>query len=582
MMTVMKTKWKARIYHYLTLKRRIMIIFLFSSLIPFVSIVLISYFTIYSILTNKIQNGIQSNLKQVELSLENSINNLNHVSQQFAVGGSVGNKLSEMLSAEEPFERAKTLSDLKEELGLITFTNPSIGLAMYYFMNDRHYELENTGVKDSFAPDKLPLLAQYSQISYYGPHVSNSRFDNQYVLSAMRKVDLPNLDGVYIYMETGFKLTQNILNNDAVGGTASHVFVDNDGRIAYSDAPDSFQVGTKFPHFDQAKSSGTEQGYYWFKETSNQGWSIVSLTSKADYNREMNRWFVQIGLFSLLFLGMSLLLGWLLWKMVYRPLRGFHREIEQMADSRIGSPAARTHIPEFDLLVRRFQQMKHQIWELFREVEAKEKRRADLEVEKLLYQINPHFLMNSLDTVRWIAVMNGQEEIDRLVSSLNKLLHYNLGKLGQTSTIQEEIDAVKQYLILQQIRYDFQFDVHIHVDQEVLDVPIPRFILQPLVENALYHGLDDDGYIQVDVRQLDQIEISIRDNGAGIPEDKIEALLSAEVGNRSAGMGIGMSYVNRIIGMHYGGRAKLELSSRLGEGTTIKLSLPNEGGADHD
>lgn len=133
-----------------------MIIFLFSSLIPFVSIVLISYFTIYSILTNKIQNGIQSNLKQVELSLENSINNLNHVSQQFAVGGSVGNKLSEMLSAEEPFERAKTLSDLKEELGLITFTNPSIGLAMYYFMNDRHYELENTGVKDSFAPEKLP------------------------------------------------------------------------------------------------------------------------------------------------------------------------------------------------------------------------------------------------------------------------------------------------------------------------------------------------------------------------------------------------------------------------------------------
>jgi two-component system sensor histidine kinase YesM len=190
--------------------------------------------------------------------------------------------------------------------------------------------------------------------------------------------------------------------------------------------------------------------------------------------------------------------------------------------------------------------------------------------------------MNSLDTVRWIAVMNGQEEIDRLVSSLNKLLHYNLGKLGQTSTIQEEIDAVKQYLILQQIRYDFQFDVHIHVDQEVLDVAIPRFILQPLVENALYHGLDDDGYIQVDVRQSDQIEISIRDNGAGIPEDKIEALLSAEGGNRSAGMGIGMSYVNRIIGMHYGERAKLGVSSRLGEGTTIKLSLPNEGGADHD
>ena len=576
-----RNNWRRNLYDYLTLKRRIIIIFLLSSVIPFIGIILISYSAIYSILTNKIQTGIQNNLKQVELSLENSINNLNHVSQQLAFGGIVGNRLDELLSTNKPFDRSKIISDLKEELGLITFTNPSIGLTLYYFQNDHSYELENSGVKDNFLPENLPLLAEYSKISYYGPHVSNNRFDNQYVLSAMRKVDLPNLEDVYVYIETGFRLTQSILHNDVTGGATSHVFLDNNGRIAYSDASD-FKMDTIFPHFNKEQMSGTQNGYYWFREVSNQGWSIISLTPKSDYNKEINRWLVQIALFSLLFLGMVLFLAWLLWKMVYRPLTGFNKEIQLMAQNKVQTTVRQTNIPEFDFLLYQFQQMKIQIWDLFAEVETKEKRRADLEVEKLLYQINPHFLMNTLDTVHWLALMNGQEEIDKLVSSLNKLLHYNLGKLGQSSTIQEEIEAVKQYLILQQIRYDFKFDVHIHVDEEVLKIPIPRFILQPLVENSLYHGLNDDGYIEVDVRLTHKINIFIRDNGAGMSEEQIQRVLHSEEANRKVGMGIGMNYVKRMIEIYYAGQAELRVTSVIGQGTEIQLSLPLGGETHHD
>jgi two-component system sensor histidine kinase YesM len=577
---------KSFLYDYLTLKKRIIIIFLFSSLIPFISIGLISYYTIYSILTNKIQSGIQNSLKQVELSLESTISNLNHVSQQLAFEGSVGKKLDQLLSAadNQPFERVKMKSDLKEELSLITFTNPSIGLTLYYFQDDHSYDLENSGVKNSFAPEKLPLLAQYSGISYYGPHVSNNRFDNQYVLSALRKVELPTRDDVYVYIETGFHLTQSILNNDQTGGKNSHLFLDNNGRIAYSELPKTFAIDTTFPGFAKDKSSGTQDGFYWFRQASNQGWSIVSVIPKADYNKEMNQWFIQIVLFSLVFLGMSVLLAWLLWKMVYRPLNGFNHEIKLMAQNRIQSGTVKTKIPEFDFLLNQFRQMKAQIWDLFAEVEQKERRRADLEVEKLLYQINPHFLMNTLDTVHWLAVMNGQNEIDRLVSSLNKLLHYNLGKLGQASTIQEEIEALKQYLILQQIRYDFQFDVQIHVDEEVLQMPIPRFILQPLVENSLYHGLSDDGFIRVDVKLTDTINISIHDNGSGMSAETIHHLLNnPEVENRKVGMGIGMNYVKRMIESQYGERAELKIESVVGKGTSILLSLPIlEVEPDHD
>ncbi|OXM83503.1 sensor histidine kinase [Paenibacillus rigui] len=560
----------------MTLKKRIFIIFLFSSLIPFISIGLISYYTIYSLLTNKIQSGIQSNLKQVELSLENTISNLNHVSQQLAFQGTVGKKLDQLLGANQPFERSYIADELKNELSLVTFTNPSIGLTMYYFKQDGSYIFENSGVKSNFSLDTMPLLAQYYGISYYGPHISNNRFDNQYVLSALRKVDLPERDDVYVYIESGFRLTQNILNNNQFGGTVSHLILDNDGRIAYSEVTDAFPRDSLFSSFAGGEKSGSLHGYLWFKETSNQGWSVISIIPKVDYNKEMNRWFVQILLIALLFVAISLLLAWLLWKMVYRPLNNFNKEIKLLAQSNAQPGLVRTKIPEFDYLLHQFREMKEQIWDLFAEVEQKEKRRVDLEVEKLRYQINPHFLMNTLDTVHWLAVMNGQSEIDRLILSLNKLLYYNLGKLGEIATMEEEIDALQQYLTLQQIRYDFQFDVKIEVEEAVLKMPIPRFLLQPLVENALYHGLNDEGFIRVNVARLQScIEISIRDNGTGMSEETIQSLLNSQkVESRKVGMGIGMNYVKRMIETHYGNDAELRIDSVMGQGTTVFLNLP--------
>ncbi|MBA2936723.1 histidine kinase [Paenibacillus sp. CGMCC 1.16610] len=573
-------------YDYLTLKKRIFIIFLCSTLIPFICIVLISYYTIYSILTNKIQNGIQSNLKQVELSLESTISNLNHVSQQLAFAGSVGKKLDQMLSLppSQTYERSQMISNLRDELSLVTFTNPNIGLTLYYFQKDNTYDLENVGVKDNFSPEKLPLLAEYSGISYYGPHISNNRFDNNFVFSALRKVDLPMRDDVYVYIESGFHLTQNILNNDQFGGGNYHIFLDNNGRIAYTELPNAFVKDTIFPNFSSESTHGKQNEFIWFRQASNQGWSIVSVIPKADYNKEMNRWFLQILMFALIFLGISLLMAWLLWKMVYVPLNGFNREIKLMAQNRVQTLNVKTKIPEFDFLLNQFRQMREQIWELFAEVEHKEKRRVDLEVEKLLYQINPHFLMNTLDTVHWLALMNGQNEIDRLVSSLNKLLHYNLGKLGTASTINEEIEALKQYLTLQQIRYDFKFDVQMHVDEDVWSMPVPRFILQPLVENSLYHGLSDDGYIRVDVNLTNAILISIQDNGSGMSEETIQNLLhNPEIENKKVGMGIGLNYVKRMLESQYGDKAELRIQSVIGKGTTIFVTIPiMEGNRRHD
>ncbi|MGF9696775.1 sensor histidine kinase [Paenibacillus sp. MABNR03] len=564
----------------ITLKNRILLLFAVVALIPFLLSCYLSYRTINSILTTKLQSGIQSNLKQVTLSLENTLSNLNHASQQLAFEGSIGKQLEQLMIADQPYDRSYLTDQIKYQLNLIAFTNPNIGLSMYYFREDDTYLFETMGVKDSFDPEKLPIMASYYGITYFGPHISNDRFNDQYVLSALRKVDLPEREDAYVYIESGFKLTQSILDLDDVSKNTAHLILDNHGRVSYSELGDMFPENTTFPDSGHsavaAATSGLTSDYYWYRQYSNQGWSVVSLVSKADYDQEKNQWMMQMFLLTVLFAAVSLAIGWLLWKMVYRPLSQFHREMKQMLDSNFDVVDANSRIPEFEMLLTQFGRMKSHIARLYSEVEIKEKRRADLEIEKLLYQINPHFLMNTLDTAHWLAVMNGQEEIDRLVTSLNKLLYYNLRKGGQSSTIREEMDSLRQYLILQQIRYNFQFDVRIHIDDELLNVSVPRFILQPLVENSLYHGLDDKGRIEVEVsRHNSRLEISIRDNGRGISEEKIKELLEQEQAERHrVGMGIGMNYVKRMLESYYEGHATLSVSSEPGKGTWIVIQLP--------
>lgn len=561
-----------------TFKKRIMVIFATATLVPFICVVVLSYHTMSSILSNNLESSVRSNLKQVEESLESTINNLNHVSQQLAFQGSIGKKVDSLLTSDKQFEKAILTEEINTELNLISFTNPTIGLVMYYSKNQGTYMFNSTNVKDDLEISKLPLLAEYFRISYYGPHVSNERYNDDLVISALRKMDLPDdNEDVYVYVESGFKTTQNIFDNK-INGNSHYLILDNDKRIAYSEAPADFPMNQYFDS-NEADDHGMLSGYYWYKNTSNQGWSVVSLIPKAEYNSEKNVWVIQMVYLFVLFLAVSLLIAWVLWKMVYIPLHQFNLEIKSMTQK--NTPTSEfppTKIPEFDFLLKQLLNMKDQISNLIMEVELKEKRRADLEVEKLLYQINPHFLMNTLDTAHWLAAMNGQKELDRLVVSLNKLLYYNLGKRGQASTIREEIDSIKQYLTLQQIRYDFAFDVRIRVEDEVLDIAIPRFILQPILENALYHGLDDEGYIEVQVvNDGDRIIISIHDNGAGISEEDIHKLLhQQQVDQQRAGMGIGMNYVKRMIENQYGDQASLEIRSELGKGTTVYLNLPRE------
>lgn len=560
-----------------SLKQRLIVILLFISIVPILLISWTSYLSLNSLQNNKVRGGIQDNLVKVKMTLENSLSNLKHVSQQLALEGKVGRSLYNSLTASGILDRKFAENEVGEELSFIFSTNPNISLMVYYNADSGQYMFQNYPIRSKFAIQKLPVLAQQKDMTYYGPHRTGSGVDDHFVLSLSRKVNLYELNDIYIYIESNNQVVEQTFQDTQSGMDIDYVLVNNSGEVAYSENRERFPVGSLYG--EQSKKTIEQAGYYAFEERSELGWTIVGLIRKELFEKEARTWFARIVLFSCVTLGISLLFVWIIWRTVYRPLTRIGKAVLSLDNDRPTEPKL-TRLIEFDVILSQFTYMRAKIAELMSDIREKEKRKARLEVDKLLLQINPHFIHNTLDTIRWIARMNGQDEIDRLVSTLNRLVYYNLGK-GETSTLRDEIDALKDYVELQGIRYNFTFNVRIDAEPSVLALHIPRFILQPIVENALYHGVGDDGVIKVEVGRHGEssIMIKVTDNGVGLAEDEIERLLSESEGERKkSGMGIGVQYVLRMLRFQYGEEAEFRIESGKGEGTAMIIILPVTAG----
>jgi len=553
-----------------SLKKRLVILLVICSLSPLIVMGGISYYSMDSILSNKADRAVRANLQQVRHMFENTFSQLNHASQLLAFDGRVGQSLDAYLQTGQ-FEKRALQEEIQSQINLIHFTNPSIGLMFYFSSETMEHFFGNYSVRD-FNPELLPLLSQLTGINYYGPHKSfNPLNGDNLVLSVIRKVNLPSKANMYVYIETNYKFMDNMIKNDL---SFQYLVVDRMGSIVYSDNKQDFPLYTQYVPND--KGTQSQKGYLTFEDVSNQQWKVVSILDSKVYTQEIRSWMKLFLFFTICSLLLSFLVAWILWRSIYNPLKIFSKSIGHIKNNKLIYSVPVTKILEFDLIRDELESMRKRIGELINEVRDKEKKKALLEVEKLMHQINPHFLYNTLDTIRWLARANGQTEIDTLVSTLNKVLHYNLGK-GGPAVIREEIEALRNYVKLQGIRYNFDFNVKIIASDDLLELPIPRFLLQPLVENSLYHGLEDNGSIQVVVeRDGDRhVNLFVSDNGMGMSEDQIRRLTGTDDSMQdNKGLGIGLNYVYRMLKFKYGEEADLQIGSNNGKGTLIRLHIP--------
>lgn len=234
---------------------------------------------------------------------------------------------------------------------------------------------------------------------------------------------------------------------------------------------------------------------------------------------------------------------------------------------------------EMGRLMETFNYMVFKIDMLIKEVYQEKLAQKNAELEALQSQINPHFLYNTLDTINWMLLEKKEYEISGIVVSLGEMMKYAISRSSRTVALREEIRHVSNYLLIQKERMEDKLEYEIDIPDRYESVQVPRLILQPLVENAIIHGIETGGKVRIRAYECETdggCWLEVSDNGAGMEEEQLKRLRDGTTEPRMDHRSIGVQNVNKRIKLYYGEECGLNIESRLGEGTVIRFCIPGD------
>ncbi|MBS5284192.1 MAG: sensor histidine kinase [Clostridiales bacterium] len=280
----------------------------------------------------------------------------------------------------------------------------------------------------------------------------------------------------------------------------------------------------------------------------------------------------------------GLLLSVLMTHQVKKPIDRLVSHISAVAEGDFTRDPSIEGEDEIGQMGRVVNHMSAQIDTLMKQRLEDEKEKGDLELKMLQAQINPHFLYNTLDSIRWIAVIQKNSGIVKMVTALSGLLKNMAKGFNEKVTLKKELEFLNDYVTIEKVKYVELFDLEVEIEEEALyDALVIKLTLQPLVENAIFNGIEPGGkHGTIRIRAYSEegcLYILVRDNGVGIPPEKLVSILhNTEKVKGNTMSGIGLPNVDRRIKLNYGEDYGLGIESRVGEYTQITVKMPLEYG----
>lgn len=310
------------------------------------------------------------------------------------------------------------------------------------------------------------------------------------------------------------------------------------------------------------------------------GWYLISLMPYSYINSEISNITLSMAVIIFTIVIICIVIIYFMNNSIVKPINRIIAFTHQISNGEFSNRIRDNNEDEMSVLSRKINSMVSEIERLMNAQKLDDKRKRELELQMLQSQINPHFLFNTLNTLRWLAVINQVPVLNSGISSLSELLRSTILDHNEEVTIEQELQNLTHYFEIQKIRYADRFQVQYQVDNELSHVLIPKLILQPVAENAIIHGISEHGKsidIVIKVAQADhQLLIEISDNGKGFDMDRY---LNSD--NKNKLSGIGVMNVNERIKLHYGDGYGLFITSVVGKGTDCKIIIPirkSEGG----
>lgn len=581
-------------------------ILIFCSLIVVLPFTIIIFF--YTLETlKKADKDYQDILKKANIQVETGVSAIISNAERFSYLHIVNDSFSELLRHKHDVYDWDFLKDNKVVVNIVrdaVLLNPDIYNVViinsagnvydsnfnYYYWKNMYQDLPMWGEMAKNSPEK-----RFIDIRYSSENVPEALM----LVKPMEDIERGKTLGI-IGITISFKAIREILTNIVLDGEQLIVY-NKSGVPVYSCSgknvekqEDSQGKIWKCLNIAEMEEDSAVKTFAIGKDTyiggiqklNQLGWTVVTYTDRSyvrkPYTQNIRVFFIIAVLITVFDLG----LAYLFIRRLNFSIHGLCQAMEKSGENGIPETLfleKREFKTEIDMLIHSYNNVICRLKKSMEQSVELQMNEQRMEFRMLQAQINPHFLYNTFNLISSIAGMNGIDSICKITVSISEMFRYSIQE-NLIVQLQDELREINNYVTIQTIRFKDRLYADFDVEEEVLKVPIPIFLLQPLVENAIIHGLEpkaESGYINIVAYMEDDfVEILIRDNGVGIPQDKlcqiIQSLEKEQIESISmqGHSSIGIKNVNQRIKAYYGAEYGLHLESRVNVGTTISIRLP--------
>lgn len=579
------------------LKNKLLVLFMLIAIIPLGVLGGFSYYRSAGLILDKVCQTLLESLSQVNYSIDYFVNDIEQLSMYIYGNEQVQLVLSKdgSRSLEEKSRDQKNMNDILASF--IGFKSWEIEIYLLAENGDRYFtgELlprEYDAYNENWGLFRKARLAT-GNVVWDTHYAMKKTEDFGVVLSAGRQIkDIQTNKALgYIVIDIREGEIANKYNKAEQVPGAQMYLVDRSGYII-SSSPSKLEVGTKLTEpFAERVFKGTK-GYFRAQDESGHaqmvvydtsqttGFKLISvvpvgaLTKDGEIIRNLTLVIMATGIV------LSVWLAFVLSVNVTRPLRKLGALMRQAETGNLNVVFPAEHEDEVGQLGRSFNTMVAQLHTLIEEGYHKQIRVQEAEIKAIQAQFNPHFLYNVLDSINWMARIHKVDDISKTVVSLGELLRFSIRKGKSLITIKEDMQQINNYLLLQQMRYRDKLNVSLEIDEDVKGYYTLKLLIQPLVENAISHGLEmkqGPGTLRIECRRDgERIRFTVADDGVGMSKEQLRRIeldggyASSKPGNTA----IGLSNLQKRLELYYGDEAAIKIESEAGAGTTVTVWIP--------